>query len=91
MEILVLHADKPPWYAEFTPDGTRILVDFMVETRILRVTWDGLEEYLRKRIGGCLTPEQRMRYLGETSPEAWRVYEECEHHQGRRPIMKKPE
>ena len=90
-EILVLHSDKPPFYATFTPDGTRVLVDSGDETRILRVTWNGLEEYLRKRIGGCLTPEQRMRYLGETSPEAWRAYEECEHHQGRRPIMEKPE
>jgi WD40 repeat protein/serine/threonine protein kinase len=90
-ETLVLHADKPPFYAEFTPNGKCILVDFGVESRIMRVTWDGLEEYLRSRIGGCLTPEQRMRYLGESSPEAWRAYEEWERHQGRRPIMEKPQ
>jgi serine/threonine protein kinase/WD40 repeat protein len=78
--------------AVFSPDGTRLAVfDTDDQVRILRVTWHELEAYLRRNAGGCLTPEQRTRYLGESAAEAWEAYAEYERGQGREPVIERPD
>jgi WD40 repeat protein len=77
--------------AVFSPDGSRLVVFDNHQARILRVTWEELEDYLRRSTGGCLTPEQRMRYLGESPSEAWEAYAEYERGQGREPVIERPE
>ena len=51
--------------------------------RVWRVTWPVLVEYLRAHVSMCLTPEQRIRYLAESPPEARATYEACERRFGR--------
>ena len=46
--------------------------------RIWRITWPGLVDHFRANVSACLTPEQRMSYLGESAAEAWMRYSDCE-------------
>ncbi len=72
--------------AAFSPDGTRVITASKDgTTRIWRVTWPGLRDHLQANVSACLTPEQRMWYLGESTMEAWSRYAECEQEHGRTP------
>ncbi|MCK4409721.1 MAG: protein kinase [Candidatus Eisenbacteria sp.] len=91
-EVLCLRGDgEITGSAVFSPDGTRLVVCYSNGARILRVTWEELKDYLRGKARGCLTPEQRLRFLGETPNEAWAAYAECERRWGRTPAIEKPE
>ncbi len=73
-------------YAEFSPDGRRIVTtsrDGMV--RVWRMTWEGLFEYLRTSVKVCLEPEERIAYLGESPSESWERYADCQKRHGRTP------
>ncbi len=49
-----------------------------------RVSWRGLLDYLRASTTACLTPEQRMKFLAETSSEATAGHDACERRHGRK-------
>jgi len=69
--------------AVFSPDGTRLLTAGGGPTRLRRVTWPALLEYLREKTRICLTPDERIQYLVETPDEARAAYVRCERRQGR--------
>jgi WD40 repeat protein len=86
-EALVLRGhESAVWRAAFSPDGTRVATASWDGTaRVWRVTWSALLEYLRENTHACLTAEQRMQCLAETSSDAWETYAACERRHGRSP------
>jgi hypothetical protein len=63
----------------FSADGERVLS--VAEDGAIRLWTVGtarLQALLREAVTGCLTPEQRQRYLLETPEEARAGYERCE-------------
>jgi WD40 repeat protein len=91
-DLLCVHGNNNALQAAtFSPDGTRLLAYHRNRARVLRVTWEGLADYLRRNAGGCLKPKDRERFLGETPSEAWAAYAECEHRFGRTPSADRPE
>jgi WD40 repeat protein len=76
----------------FAPDGTRLATasrDSTVrlwplgEKKPAPAEWDALLDYLRASTSACLTPEQRLRHLGESPDEAQRAFASCEQQHGR--------
>ena len=87
-EPLVLRGHEDDvWKAVFTPDATRVITAGDSTVRVWRVTWPGLLAYLRENLNACLTPKQRMRFLAESSSEAWEAYAACERRHGREPAV----
>ena len=83
--VLQGHGDAV-WSVDFSPDGSRVVTASSDGTaRIWRVTWPALLESLRANVNACLTLEQRMRILAESSSDAWPAYAECERRFGRYP------
>ena len=71
--------------AVFSPDGNRVLTASDDGTsRIWRVTWQGLEEYLRQNTNTCLAPEQREQFLAESPSDAHVAHAACEGRRARR-------
>jgi WD40 repeat protein/cellulose biosynthesis protein BcsQ len=69
----------------FSPDGSRVVTtSFDGTARLWRVSWTALIQYLKSVTHSCLTPGQRMQYLGETPAAARAAYETCkqEPHRG---------
>ena len=83
--VLQGHGDAV-WSVDFSPDDNRVVTASSDGTaRIWRVTWPALLESLRANVNACLTLEQRMRILAESSSDAWPAYAECERRFGRYP------
>ena len=60
-------------------DGGRIVTASGDDTaRVWLVGWFDLLEYFRDATDECLTPDQRVRYLGEDSAEGRARHEACE-------------
>jgi WD40 repeat protein len=87
-------ADKDNFYwAEFSPDQTRILTVSAsewaglgtVKARVWSVAWRELVAQLRRRTAECLTVEQRLKYLAESEAEAAARFAACEVSFGRAP------
>lgn len=75
--------------AVFTFDGTRVVTlsgDNAV--RVWTISWDELVDRLRERTSLCLSPEQRVMYLGETRDVAAKRFDACERSFGRTPPSK---
>ena len=56
-----------------------------------QVTATGLLDYLQAHVNSSLTPEQRMKFLGEPEAEAWTNYIENERRLGREPQLQRTE
>ena len=69
--------------AGFSPDGSQIVTTGSDSVRIWRIGWSSLVEYLQSATTACLTPAQRMRYLGEEPGTAQPRFAECETRNGR--------
>lgn len=96
-EPLVLRSgenDRVYW-AEFSPDRTRVLAVSSsgpainnLTARVWTTGWKELVTELRERTCECHSVEQRLRYLGEGSEDAAARYAECERGFGRSPAQK---
>ncbi|HYO52736.1 WD40 repeat domain-containing protein, partial [Archangium sp.] len=70
-------------FTDFSPDGERVLSVSEDGTVCLwTVGTVRLQALLREAATGCLTPEQRQRYLLETPEEARAGHERCERERG---------
>jgi WD40 repeat protein len=76
------------WSAAFSPDGTKIVTASTDQTARVwgRLSWEALSKFLREKTTACLTPEERMKFLGETASEAWAEYSRCEQGYDRTPV-----
>jgi WD40 repeat protein len=87
-EALVLKVgdNESTFWAEFSPDGTRVLtVSSMsrpavwnMTARLWTVSWPELVAQLRARTAECLTADQRRKYLGESAEDAAARLAACE-------------
>ena len=70
----------------FSPDSAWVLTEADgADAQLWRVSWSRLIEHLRSLVRDCLTEEQRMGFLGESSAAAREAYEACELSHGRTP------
>lgn len=87
-EVLILRGPEPASCAVFSQDGTRVAAGFTDGSiRVWRITCSGLEKYFRETVRVCLTPRERIRFLAESSSEAWHAYNKCERDSGRKPNL----
>jgi WD40 repeat protein len=68
----------------FHPDG-RLATAADRTVRLWRMDWQSLVSSLRAATTACLTPEQRVRHLGEASDRARAASDACERRHGRAP------
>lgn len=89
--IQVWSADgtAPPIYieAEGTPELSRDGARLRVDASVWRLTVPELREVLMRANRDCLSPANRVAYLGEMSFDALARYEACEREHGREPFF----
>ncbi|WNG32280.1 CHAT domain-containing protein [Archangium violaceum] len=75
--IVSLFHESEVGAAEFDPEGSRILLSTERTLCLWSVGTGRLQTLLREATTGCLSPEQRQRYLLETPEESRTGFERC--------------
>lgn len=76
-EPLVLDHGEQIDSATFTSDGLKVVTVSYNATKVWRVHWRSILDYLEESTTACLTPNERMHFLKESEKVAQVKYQEC--------------